>query len=190
METSIATVAEGTTTGGWISNTAATINVGAVESSGALLDGTAAASGTTDLTSLSFTRGSGNTEKLFANIPDGFSVDSRELTVSFKRGSHTYTETFVYGTDGTTLDDLTTWLTGGVGDAGTSTTQRIDGGAMGTIRSREYTVEGDGYAAPAEQAGGYYAYDDSGNFSLSIASNLGKNNTISDIVISTKNSNK
>ena len=183
---SIPTVADGSTTGGWLSNTGATINVGAVETSEPLLENGVAASGATDLTNLSFERGSSNVENLFSAIPSGFTADSRELTVSFKRGSHTYEETFVYGTDGTTLDDLTAWLTGGVGDAGTSTTQRLDGGALGTIRTREYTVAGDGYAAPAEQAGGYYGYDDDGNFSLSLASNLGKDNTISDIVISTE----
>ncbi len=183
---SIPTTSSASTTGGWISNTGSTINVGAVETSEPLLENGAAASGATDLANLSFERGSGNIENLFSTIPSGFNVDSRELTINFQKGSHTYTKTFVYGTDGTTLDDLTKWLTGGVGDAGTAGTQRIDGGALGTIRTREYTVEGDGYAAPAEQAGGYYGYDDEGNFSLSLASNLGKNNTISDIVISTK----
>ncbi len=184
---SIQTVAEGTTTGGWISNTASTINVGGVETSQALLDKTTSspANGSTDLADISFLRSAGNEQDLFGSVPAGYGLDSRSLTIDFTKGSKTYSETFVYGTDGTTLDDLTRWLTGGVGDAGTPETQRIEGGALGTVRTREYTVAGDGYAAPAEQAGGYYSIDDSGNFSLSIASNLGKYNTISNISIST-----
>ncbi len=184
---SVPTVAEGTTTGGWMSNTAATINVGGVESSGNLINNQSSttANSTTDLTALSFERGSGNVASLFSSVPAGFAVDSREITVEFTKGEHHYTETFVYGEDGTTLNDFATWLTGGVGDAGDPATQRINGGALGTVRTREYTVDGDGYAAPAEQAGSYFGYDTSGNFNLSIASNLGRFNTISDIKIST-----
>ena len=183
---SINTVLNGSGASGWISNTAATINVGAVQTTGTLLADDAPASGATDLANLSFKRGTGSTQDLFGTIPAGFSLESRTLTVEFTKGSHNYSETFVYGEDGTTLDDFTAWLTGGVGDAGTTNTQRIAGGALGTVRTREYTVEGDGYAAPAEQAGGYYAYDEDGNFSLSIASNLGKLNTISNVRISTQ----
>ncbi len=175
------------TAGSWLSNTGSDINVGGVESTGSLFDKTssATADGTTDLANISFQRGTGSTQNLFGNIPNGYTMDSRELTVEFTKGSHNYTETFVYGTDGTTLDDFAAWLAGGVGDSGTASTQRLDGGIFGTVRTREYTVDGDGYAAPAEQAGSYFGYDDDGNFNLNIASNLGQFNTISDIRIST-----
>ena len=184
---SIPTIINGSGSG-WISNTAATINIGAVETSAPLLANDAPASGATDLANISFQRGAGNTQDLFGTVPPGYALNNRTLTVEFTKGSHTYSETFVYGQDGTTLDDFTAWLTGGVGDAGTPDTQRIAGGALGTVRTREYTTALDGFDAPAEQAGGYYAYDDEGNFSLSVASNLGKLNSISNIRISTQTS--
>ena len=182
----INTSAPGVTSGSWISDTAGTLNIGAVETSAALLNGTTGlpASGDTDLIELDFLR-SANEKPLFGTVPSGYSVDSREITIDFTKGNTHYSETFTYGTDGTTLNDFATWLTGGIGDIGTPTTQRLDGGALGTVRTREYTVNGDGYAAPAEQAGGFYSYDESGSFMLNIASNLGSFNSISDINLTT-----
>lgn len=171
--------------GTWLSNTGSAINIGGVQTTPPLSDTTGSAvSGSTDLLNLAFLRGNQN-QGLFDAVPAGYEVNYRDIEVNFTKGGLSYTQTFRYGVDGTTLQDFSTWLTGGLGDAGTPATQRIDGGALGTVRTREYTVNGDGFAAPAEQAGGYLRYDSSGNSIYSVASNLGNINALGDIRIST-----
>ncbi len=176
------------TAGGWISDNGSQINIGGVESTSYLYDesgtsGSVAASATTDLMDLAFKR-SGGEQSLFDSVPSGFTADSRQIEVEFTKGGLTYTSTFTYGEDGTTLEDFSNWLTGGLGDDGTSDTQRLDGGALGTIRTRAYTEAGDGFDAMAEQAGGYLRSDGTGTI-FSVASNLGSQNTVSNIRITT-----
>lgn len=186
---SVQTVQESTSGSvGWISANGSEINIGGVETTPYLYDDSATTStsamGSTDLINLAYERGSG-TQSLFTEVPAGFTADSRTIDVEYKKGGQTYTATFTYGVDGTTLEDLSEWLTGGFGDDGTPDTQRLEGGAMGTLRTREYTVDGDGFDAPAEQAGGYLRQDDTGT-QFSIASNLGAQNAISDIILTCK----
>ncbi|MHC4871907.1 MAG: flagellar hook-basal body complex protein, partial [Planctomycetota bacterium] len=161
----------------------------------------AAATAATDLKDLQYLSGA-NTKSPFTGITTG-----DKITISFRKGGLRKNADFTYGAgaagDGTTLQDLSIFLTGGLGDDGAvSTDQRLIGGAMGTVRVRERTAVTDGYAAVEEQAGGYlrtYAAGAAGAVDydgdsvtenttrLSIASNLGSANDIRDIEISFNN---
>lgn len=171
---------------GWISAGGNTINIGGVESTPYLRDRTAVGDAVpeTDMTELQYIRGDGNWTSLFDPVPAGWTADSREITVEFKKGGITHKDTFIYGTDGTNLDDFASWMAGDLGDDGEAATQRLDGGAFGTIRTRQYTKALDGFDGPAEQAGAFMRGDATGSF-LSIGSNLGSENTISDIILYT-----
>ncbi len=113
--------------------------------------------------------------------------------------------------DGTTLAHFMEFLNGDVGDDGVAASdQRLRGGAMGTVHTRARTTATDGYDVIAEHAGaferryvgttdftgaatagshsGAVDYDGDGNLDpttkVSIGSNLGEENAITDIEIS------
>jgi flagellar hook protein FlgE len=204
-----------TSTSSWLAGagTAAgasnTINVGHVQTSAALGDAsgttTTTASLNTSLEDLVFQRGTGFVQP-FANID---TAADQEVTIDFRKGGRRMSATFTYGAgtngDGTTINEFMRFLNGGVGDDGSGGVERLTGGAMGTVRMRARTSGVDGYDAPSEQAGAYgrffddatdtRAVDYSGNgtledtFAVSIASNLGEENAITDIEISYNNIN-
>ncbi len=137
---------------------------------------------------------------------DGVTAD-KEINISFRKGGRRQTATFTYGTypvgDGTDLRDFMTFLTGGVDDYGNATAdERLTSGAMGTIHVKERTQAVDGYDATREHAGAYtrtYAAGAAGSVDynndgasdattkVSISSNLGEENAITDIEISYNN---
>lgn len=164
---------------GWLSNTGLPIQVGHVQTSQALWSkatGLPATAGI-DLADLQYSTpgvGGGLTD-FFSNLAIGDAI-----TLNFKKTEGTHTATFIYGQSGTTLADLCTWMTGGLGDAGTPTTERLTGGVLGTLRTQQQTVIPGGFPAPAEQAGAFLR-DEGGETLLSIASNLGAMSAITNL---------
>jgi flagellar hook protein FlgE len=184
----------------WTTDNGSTIRVGHVETSGALFEAGAAATDSTDLQALQYRNEDGSVVDLFPLLQDG-----DEVGISFRRGGNRVTSTFVYhargetytedadgdGTaevsragSGTTLGELATWLCGGLGDDGSAATERLDGGALGTIRTREMTAADDGVDLAAEHGGAYFRTLDGSDTGLSIASNLGAENAVTDLVFS------
>lgn len=178
-----------------------TINIGHVETSEGLHDAsggaTTPATDATLLEDVEYLRGT-SLIRPFAGIAAG-----DQVTISFRKGGRRTSAMFTYGAfpngDGTTLGDFARLLTGGLGDATGGTTQRLVGGAMGTVHVRQRTISVDGYDATNEHAGAFMRtytsvqpgavdYDNDGTLDstnrISIASNLGAENAITDIEIS------
>jgi flagellar hook-basal body protein len=187
----------------WVATNGNDINVGHVETSAALWDTAtgAAAEMTADLANLQFLRGT-NLVQPFLGIAAG-----DEISISYEKGGRDMDATFTYGAapngDGTDLAAFMTFLTGGVGDdANGVNDQRLLGGAMGTIHTQQRTVASDGYDLDPETAGSFLRkyiggaaphagaadYNNDGTVDnttkISIASNLGEENAITDIAIS------
>ncbi len=156
------------------------------------------ATASTDLANLMFLRGTTLVQP-FAGIQNG-----DEITVTFEKGGRRMEATFTYDDglplspdyDGTTVGDLAVFLGGGLNDDGA--VERLVGGAMGTVHTAAKTVAADGYDVPAEHAGAFWRrfdtshaqavdyYDRGGQdhaTALSIASNLGEENAITDIQV-------
>lgn len=183
------------------------INVGSVQTSAVLFDfnstggaqppaaGGATATMATDLANLGYLKGT-SFERPFNGITAGDTID-----ISFRKGGRLETATFTYGAypagDGTTLQDYMTFLTGGINDTATAG-NRMTGGAMGTVRLEAKTQATHGYNATEEHAGAYlrtYAAGATGTVDfdgvlplatdntnrVSIASNLGEENAITNI---------
>ncbi|MBN1257538.1 MAG: flagellar hook-basal body complex protein, partial [Planctomycetes bacterium] len=172
----------------------------------------------TNLANLRYLRGTSMVSP-FNGISTGDQIDFQWL-----KGGRRMTATFTYGIndatdpnltvpgqiegDGTTLNDLLTFLCGDVNDDGNGASdQRLLGGAMGTIHTRTRTAGTDGYDVISEHAGAFLRqylgggvphdgavdYFNTGSKNdttrVSIGSNLGTENAITDIEISYNNVN-
>ncbi|MFH0911896.1 MAG: flagellar hook-basal body complex protein [Planctomycetota bacterium] len=157
---------------------------------------------TTDLANLMYLRGN-TLIRPFLGVSNG-----DEITIAYRKGGRKMTATFTYDDgllgspdyDGTTIQDLSIFLAGALGDD--STTERLSGGAMGSIHTSEKTQAVDGYDVVAEHGGAYWRQYDSTHAQavdytgrgatddtvrLSLASNLGTENAITDIQVSFNN---
>ncbi|MHC4870225.1 MAG: flagellar hook protein FlgE [Planctomycetota bacterium] len=163
----------------------------------------APADATTLLEDMQYVRGT-QLVSPFSNINTN---TEKEITISFRKGGRRQNATFTYGAnpagDGTTLNDMLLFLNGGVNNfAATATDERLTGGAMGTIHVRERTAAVHGYDATREHGGAFFRdylaadagavdYDNDGandiTSRVSIVSNLGEENAITDIEISYNN---
>ncbi len=188
------------------------INGGSVQTSSAyaVYDATAgtysAASLNTDLANLYYL--SGDTwVKAFDGITDG-----ETITTTFDKGGIEYEADFTYDIteNSYTLEDFMEFLCGDVdrtsdvtdvGEIEASDNTDLDGGIMGTVAIAGHVSAADGgvsgYDVPAETGGaytrtGYTSVDygtgiDENSFNVSIVSNLGSDNAISNISISYNN---
>ncbi len=201
----------------WITGNVSTVNVGHVETSAALRDVSSTvthangdpATMATDLANLEFMRGS-VWVRPFAGINAATNtLAERQITMSWNKGGRLQTSTFTYGAspngDGTTLQALMDFLGGGVNEDATTANNRVlDSGAMGLIRVQATTAAVDGYDSPTEQAGAFFrqyfgGHDQSVDYDapytgasdmtsrVSIASNLGTENEITDIAMTYSN---
>jgi len=144
---------------------------------------------------------------------NGIATDDT-IEVSFRKGGRRHTVEFTYdstaGVNSSTLQDFMTWLTGGVDDAadvssiantqGTLNT-RLQAGTMGTVKlagnvSTATAGGNSGYDSPVETAGAFsrsyaggvdYGLGPVASFNVSVLSNLGEENAITDIEISYNN---
>lgn len=154
------------------------ITIGGVQSSAVLRRVSAPlapVTGNTLLTDLEFQATPTTSEKIFRDVPAGSTVNSREIMVRFAKNGVYYEKTMNVAADAT-LEDLSTWLCGALGDA--SSGGRTDGGALGTVYVPAYSQ----YSAIAEPAGGYLSYEGDGAH-FNIACNVGAANFISDVTV-------
>ncbi len=158
----------------------------------------------TDLADLYYL--TGNTwVKSFEGIEDGDTI-----TIDYEKGGEEYSVEFTYEDgDSYTLEDFMTFLAGDVDNTATvgtvdeienNSNTNLTGGIMGLIdvagncESGTYTSGSYSYDVPVETAGAFTrSYEDTvdygdgvleDSFNLSIVSNLGENNAITDIEIS------
>jgi flagellar hook protein FlgE len=166
----------------------------------------------TDLVNLRYLRGN-TLVAPFSNVQEGDEITvnwrkgGRRMSAVFTYGNNYPGPTPPFADitgDGTTLQDFMTFLCGGVNDDGT--TPRLTGGAMGTVHTREYDStalpDPDPYDVVSEHAGAFLRqfipaqegsvdYDNDGvnDFTsrVSIASNLGEENAVTDLEFSFDN---
>ncbi len=166
----------------------------------------AAANLATDLANLYYLSGTTFVQP-FSGIANGDTI-----TMSFRKGGRKYTGTFTYDNtvQSSTLQHFMTWMAGNVDDVAAvnnvaaienTANIRLQGGVMGTLKlagkvSTATTGGTSAYDAPIETAGAFsrtytngvdYGAGLANSFNMSIVSNLGAENAITDIEISYNN---
>ncbi len=166
----------------------------------------AAANINTDLANLYYLSGTTWIQP-FNGISDGDTI-----TTSFRKGGRRHTAEFTYDStvNSTTLEHLMQFLSGGVDDVAAvddvtaienTANTRLQGGAMGTIKlagkvSTATPGGTSGYDSPVETGGAFtrtytnavdYGTGLANSFNVSVVSNLGEENAITDIEMSYNN---